>query len=422
MTIRRVVDASPTARRTPSRADPTVPCSPPFYPHYISPKQTLTAPIPSTKQAPATTEQAGTDAKPKTERRKRVLSGVQPTGSIHLGNYFGAIKNWVKMQEEFDAFYCVVDLHAITAGGHDPKELVKSTRSSAAIYLAAGLDPERSNVFVQSHVSAHSELCWLLNCATPIGWLEKMIQFKEKARKAGEDVSVGLLDYPVLMASDILLYNADIVPVGEDQRQHLELTRDIAGRVNNLYGGGKWKKMGPKGSRAPSGRFRGGEILRVPDAYIPEAGARVMSLTDGSAKMSKSNPAEGSRINVLDSPDEIAKKIKRCKTDAFEGLEFGNPERPEATNLLTMYQLCTGMTKEEVLGECGSMRWGDFKPALTDAVIEHLTPIQARYAEIVEEEGYLDGVLKKGADAANEVAEKTVADVRDAMGFMERIH
>ena len=243
------------------------------------------------------------------------------------------------MQEEFDAFYCVVDLHAITAGGHDPKELVKSTRSSAAIYLAAGLDPARSNVFVQSHVSAHSELCWLLNCATPIGWLEKMIQFKEKARKAGEDVSVGLLDYPVLMASDILLYNADIVPVGEDQRQHLELTRDIAGRVNNLYGGGKWKKMGPKGSRAPSGRFRGGEILRVPDAYIPEAGARVMSLTDGSAKMSKSNPAEGSRINVLDTPDEIAKKIKRCKTDAFEGLEFGNPERPEATNLLTMYRV-----------------------------------------------------------------------------------
>jgi tryptophanyl-tRNA synthetase len=345
-----------------------------------------------------------------------VLSGVQPTGSIHLGNYFGAIKNWVNMQEEFDAFYCVVDLHAITAGGHDPRELVASTRSSAAIYLAAGLDPvrkeeraarppvdartralsstlsftalcsscsnlsrrfasliasrriasrrryapEKSNVFVQSHVTAHSELCWLLNCATPIGWLEKMIQFKEKARKQGEDVSVGLLDYPVLMAADILLYNADVVPVGEDQRQHLELTRDIAARVNNLYGGGKWKKMGklPGASkRAPSGRFRGGEILKVPDAFIPKAGARVMSLTDGSSKMSKSNPAEGSRINVLDTPDEIAKKIKRCKTDAFEGMEFGNPERPEATNLLTMYQLCTGMTQEEVLAECGAMRW-----------------------------------------------------------------
>ena len=358
------------------------------------------------------------------EKKRRVLSGVQPTGSIHLGNYFGAIKNWVGMQEEFDAFYCVVDLHAITAGGHDPRELVKSTRSSAAIYLAAGLDPEKSNVFVQSHVAAHSELCWLLNCATPIGWLEKMIQFKEKARKQGEDVSVGLLDYPVLMAADILLYNADVVPVGEDQRQHLELTRDIAARVNNLYGGGKWKKIGklPGASeRAPSGRFRGGSVLKVPDAYIPEAGARVMSLTDGAAKMSKSNPAEGSRINVLDTPDEIAKKIKRCKTDAVEGLEFGNPERPESNNLLTIYQLCTGMTKEEVLVEVGGMRWGEFKPALTDAVVAHLEPIQARYREIVDEPGYLDGVLAKGADAANEVAEKTVADVRDAMGFMERV-
>ena len=178
--------------------------------------------------------------------------------------------------------------------------------------------------------------------------------------------------------------------------------------------------MGPKGSRAPSGRFRGGQILKVPEAYIPEAGARVMSLTDGTAKMSKSNPAEGSRINVLDTPDEIAKKIKRCKTDAIEGMEFDNPDRPEATNLLTMYQLCTGMTREEVLAECGAMRWGEFKPALTDAVVAHLEPIQARYADIIGEEGYLDSVLARGADAANEVAEKTVADVRDAMGFMER--
>ena len=373
-----------------------------------------------TNASPATTETPAETAAPKTERRKRVLSGVQPTGSIHLGNYFGAIKNWVGMQEDFDAFYCVVDLHAITPGNHDPKALRLSTRSSAAIYLAAGLDPEKSNVFVQSHVKAHSELCWLLNCATPIGWLEKMIQFKEKARKAGEDVSVGLLDYPVLMASDILLYNADVVPVGEDQRQHLELTRDIAGRVNNLYGGNKWKKMREKGTKAPSGRFRGGEILRVPEAYITEAGARVMSLTDGTAKMSKSNPAEGSRINVLDTPEAIAKKIKRCKTDAFEGLEFDNPERPESTNLLTMYQLCTGMSREETLAECGAMRWGDFKPALTDAVVNHLEPIQSRYREIMEEPGYLDGVLARGAEAANEVAEKTVADVRDAMGFLER--
>lgn len=349
-------------------------------------------------------------------RRKRVLSGVQPTGSIHLGNYFGAIRNYVKLQEEYDAFYCVVDLHAITNGEVEPAVLERSTRTSAAIYLAAGVDASKASVFVQSHVPAHSELCWLLNCAAPIGWLEKMIQFKEKARKAGEDVSVGLLDYPVLMAADILLYKADLVPVGEDQRQHLELTRDLAGRVNGLYGGKKWKKR--KG-KAPSGRSRGGDVLLVPEAFTPKEGGRVMSLTDGAAKMSKSNPAEGSRINVLDTPDEIAKKIKRCKTDAFEGLEFGNPERPEANNLLTMYQLCTGKTREEVLADCGSMRWGDFKPVLTDAVIEHLSPIQTRYSEIMDEPGYLDGVLKEGADKANEVANTTLRDVRDAMGFVQ---
>jgi tryptophanyl-tRNA synthetase len=353
---------------------------------------------------------------PSAARRKRVLSGVQPTGSIHLGNYFGAIKNYVKLQEDYDAFYCVVDLHAITAGGHDPTALEASTRTSAAIYLAAGVSPEKANVFVQSHVPAHSELCWLLNCVAPIGWLEKMIQFKEKARKAGEEVSVGLLDYPVLMAADILLYKADLVPVGEDQRQHLELTRDIAGRVNSLYGGKKWKKR--KG-KAPSGRSRGGDVLMVPEAFTPKEGGRVMSLTDGTAKMSKSNPAEGSRINVLDTPDEIAKKLKRCKTDAFEGLEFGNPERPEANNLLTMYQLCTGLTQEEVLAECGSMRWGDFKPHLTDAVIAHLSPIQGRYKEIMDEPGYLEDVLKRGAENANEVANLTLRDVRDAMGFVQ---
>jgi len=184
--------------------------------------------------ASQTSSSEGASGEEKKERMKRVLSGVQPTGSIHLGNYFGAIQNYVKLQDEHEAFYCVVDLHAITAGGHSPKELEESTRKSAAIYLAAGVSPEKASVFVQSHVAAHSELCWLLNCVSPIGWLEKMIQFKEKARKQGEDVSVGLLDYPVLMAADILLYNADLVPVGEDQRQHLELTRDIAGRFNNL--------------------------------------------------------------------------------------------------------------------------------------------------------------------------------------------
>ncbi|CAL6392011.1 unnamed protein product [Bathycoccus prasinos] len=371
----------------------------------------------SQSSSPSEGSSSGGEEK-KEERMKRVLSGVQPTGSIHLGNYFGAIQNYVKLQDEHEAFYCVVDLHAITAGGHSPKELEESTRKSAAIYLAAGVSPEKASVFVQSHVAAHSELCWLLNCVSPIGWLEKMIQFKEKARKQGEDVSVGLLDYPVLMAADILLYNADLVPVGEDQRQHLELTRDIAGRFNNLYGGNKWKKRG-KNEKSPSGRFRGKDVLIVPEAFTPKSGGRVMSLTDGSAKMSKSNPAEGSRINVLDSPDVIAQKIKRCKTDAIEGMNYDD-ERPEAKNLLTMYELCTGMSREEVLNECVSMRWGEFKPALTEVVVDHLKPIQEKYEEIMNEEGYLDSVLEQGAVRANEVAEKTCADVRDAMGFVHR--
>jgi len=349
---------------------------------------------------------------------KRVLSGVQPTGAIHLGNYFGAIQNYVKLQNEYEAFYCVVDLHAITAGNHDPMELERATKASAAIYLASGVNPDKASVFVQSHVAAHSELCWLLNCVSPIGWLEKMIQFKEKARKAGEEVSVGLLDYPVLMAADILLYNADLVPVGEDQRQHLELTRDIAGRFNNMYGGNKWKKRG-KNEKSPSGKFRGKDVLIVPEAFTPKAGGRVMSLTDGSSKMSKSNPAEGSRINVLDSPDIIVQKIKRCKTDAIEGMSYAD-DRPEAKNLLTIYELCSGKTPEEVLKDCESMRWGEFKPALTEVVINHLKPIQEKYNDIISEQGYLDDVLEKGAVKANEVAEKTVADVRDAMGFVHR--
>lgn len=361
----------------------------------------------SVRAAVATETPSGTEDTPKTERRLRVLSGVQPTGDLHLGNYLGAIRNWVDLQETYDTFFCVVDLHAITVA-HEPAKLLESTRTSAATYIAAGIDPEKAKIFVQSHVTAHSELTWLLNCTTPIGWAEKMIQFKEKARKQGENVSVGLLDYPVLMAADILLYNADLVPVGDDQRQHLELTRDIAKRVNDIYGGRKWKKLGG----------RGGRVLKVPEALIPPQGARVMSLLDGTAKMSKSAEAEGSRINLNDTKDEIVKKIKRCKTDSFEGLEYDNPERPEANNLLSIYQLMSGKTKEEVAAECASMRWGDFKPVLTDAVIAHLEPIQSRYNEALDDKAYLDAVLKEGAEAANETAQYTLNNVKQAMGFM----
>jgi tryptophanyl-tRNA synthetase len=343
-----------------------------------------------------------------TDRRKRVLSGVQPTGSLHLGNYLGAIRNWVALQEEYDTYFMVVDLHAITLP-HDPAELRAATRSSAALYMAAGIDPEKAQVFVQSHVPAHAELAWMLSCVTPIGWLRKMIQFKEKSKKAGgEEVGTGLLTYPVLMAADILLYQSDLVPVGEDQRQHLELARDLAERTNYLYGGKKAKKMGCRHTR----------LFKVPDAFIPPAGARVMSLQDGTSKMSKSAESDLTRINLLDSPDEVMNKVKRAKTDAFEGLEWDNPERPEAKNLLTIYQCVTGLSKEAVAADVAGLRWGEFKPRLGEAVVAHLEPIQRRYAEVMEDPGALDTVLAAGAEAAAAEANATLDNVRQAMGFV----
>lgn len=345
-----------------------------------------------------------------TSVRKRIVSGVQPTGSIHLGNYLGAIKNWVSLQDTYETLFFIVDLHAITLP-YDTRELSKATKDTAAIYLACGVDTSKASVFVQSHVRAHVELLWLLSSATPIGWLNRMIQFKEKSRKAGdENVGVALLTYPVLMASDILLYQSDFVPVGEDQKQHLELTRELAERVNHLYGGRKWKKLGG----------RGGSLFKVPEPLIPPAGARVMSLTDGLSKMSKSAPSDQSRINLLDSKDVIANKIKRCKTDSFPGLEFDNPDRPECNNLLSVYQLVTGKTKEEVAQECKNMNWGTFKVVLTDALVAHLNPIQVRYEEIISDTGYLDGVLAEGAEKAASIADATLKNVYQAMGFLQR--
>ncbi|PIA64666.1 hypothetical protein AQUCO_00100256v1 [Aquilegia coerulea] len=342
--------------------------------------------------------------------KKRIVSGVQPTGSVHLGNYLGAIKNWVSLQNTYETLFFIVDLHAITLP-YEAQQLAIATRTTAAIYLACGVDTSKASVFVQSHVRAHAELMWLLSSATPIGWLNKMIQFKEKSRKAGdENVGAALLTYPVLMASDILLYQSDLVPVGEDQKQHLEMTRDLAERVNYLYGGRKWKKLGG----------RGGAIFKVPEPLIPPAGARVMSLTDGLSKMSKSAPSEQSRINLLDPKDVIVNKIKRCKTDSFPGLEFDNPERPECNNLLSVYQIITGKTKEEVTQECRDMNWGTFKPLLTDALIHHLHPIQVRYKEIISDSAYLDKVLVEGAAKASSIADATLNNVYQAMGFLRR--
>ncbi|WP_019506469.1 tryptophan--tRNA ligase [Pleurocapsa sp. PCC 7319] len=331
--------------------------------------------------------------------KKRVLSGIQTTGNLHLGNYLGAIRNWVEIQQDYDNFFFFADLHAITVP-HDAKTLAQNTYNLAAVYLACGIDLECSTIFVQSHVSAHSELAWLLNCVTPLNWLERMIQFKEKAVKQGENVGVGLLDYPVLMAADILLYDADTVPVGEDQKQHLELTRDIAGRVNDKFG----KKKQP--------------VLKVPEPMIRTEGARVMSLTDGTKKMSKSDPSELSRIELLDPPDAIKRKIKKCKTDPVKGLAFDDPERPECHNLLTLYQLLAGKTKAEVAAECQDMGWGQFKPLLTETAVEALKPIQDKYHELMANQDYLNSVLREGAAQASSVANQTLTRVKDALGFL----
>ena len=332
--------------------------------------------------------------------RPRVLSGVQPTGALHLGNWLGAIRNWVDLQHDHDTFFCVVDLHAVTVP-HDPKRLAEDTLSTAALYLACGLDPELCTIFVQSQVPAHSELCWLLNYVTPLNWLERMIQFKEKALKQGDNVSVGLLDYPVLMAADILLYDADLVPVGEDQKQHLELARDIAQqRINARFGT----------EDAP--------ILKVPQPLILKDGARVMSLTDGRSKMSKSDPNEGSRITLLDPPDQITKKIKRAKTDPERGLEFGNPERPETDNLLGLYALLSGRGREAAAAECSEMGWGQFKPLLAEATVAALDPIQKHYHELMEDRAQLLAVLETGRERAGAVADASAQRVRSALGFL----
>ncbi len=328
---------------------------------------------------------------------RRVLSGVQPTGILHLGNYLGAIRNWVEGQSQYDNFLFIADLHAITVP-HKPENLAADTYNLAALYLACGLDLKYSTIFVQSHVCAHSELTWLLNCITPLNWLEDMIQFKEKALKQGENVNTGLLDYPVLMAADILLYQADKVPVGEDQKQHLELTRDIAARFNHQF--------------CPHQ-----PVLKLPEPLIRSEGARVMSLTDGTRKMSKSDPSDLSRINLLDTPDQIQYKIKRCKTDAVRGLTFDDPDRPESNNLLTLLMVLSGQTKAEVAAECQDMGWGQFKPLLTETVISALQPIQEKYQAVMDNKGYLESVLRDGRQKAEAIANDTVSKVKSALGY-----
>ena len=332
--------------------------------------------------------------------KKRILSGVQPTGELHLGNWLGAIKNWVDLQEKHETFLCVVDLHAITAN-YESSKLAENTLNTAALYIACGINPKECSIFIQSQIPAHAELCWILNCITPMNWMERMIQFKEKSVQQGNNVSIGLFDYPILMAADILLYDADFVPVGEDQKQHLELARDIAQqRINTKFGKGK-------------------EILKIPQPIIMKKGSKIMSLNDGLKKMSKSDPNENSRINLLDNPEKIVKKIKRAKSDSLSGIEFNNPERPESKNLITIYSILNGKDIDELENEFSQIGWGTFKNLITEQLIESLKPIQERYKILIDDPHQLNKILLEGKDKAEHVANETLNRVKTNLGFFK---
>jgi tryptophanyl-tRNA synthetase len=325
----------------------------------------------------------------------RILSGIQPTGEVHLGNYIGAIRHWVADQSEHDCFFVIVDLHAITVP-QDPAALRAGTLDLAAVLLAAGIDPAKATLFVQSQVHEHAELAWILNCFATFGELRRMTQFKDKAAKQKEaSVSVGLFDYPVLQAADILVYQADRVPVGEDQRQHLELTRDIAGRFNTRFG----------------------ETFTLPQAAIPKIGAKVMDLQSPTAKMSKSADSPQGTVTVTDPPDVLAKKVKIAVTDSGREV-VAAPDKPALTNLLTIYSIATGSTVKDAEAAFAGKGYAEFKAALTDALVEFLRPIREQHAVLAEDPGELVRVLSDGAAKAQSVASKTLAAVYDRIGFL----
>ena len=350
--------------------------------------------------------------------QERVFSGIQPTGNLHLGNYLGAIKRFVPLQDDYDCIYCVVDLHAITAALQDPAELAGNIREVTAAFLAAGIDPERHIVFNQSQVAEHSELAWIFNCVARMGWLSRMTQFKDKAGKDREKASVGLFAYPSLMAADILAYRATHVPVGEDQKQHLELTRDIAQKFNNDYS----KRIADLGLGEPMmvGDEKVQGYFPLTEPLIGGPAARVMSLRDGSKKMSKSDPSDLSRIVMTDDADVIAKKIRKAKTDpdplpeTVEGLEG----RPEAENLIGIYAALTDTDKSTVLSEYAGAQFGTFKPALVELAVEKIGPIAEEMRRLQADPAEIDAILSKGADRAREIASQVLSDVREIIGFV----
>ncbi len=328
------------------------------------------------------------------EKKKVIFSGIQPSGQLTLGNYLGAIKNWVKLQEEYDCYFCVVDLHAITVR-QEPKDLRARTLEVMSIYIAAGIVPEKNTIFIQSHVPAHSEAAWLLNCYTYMGELSRMTQFKDKSQRYGDSVSAGLLDYPVLMAADILLYQADLVPVGVDQKQHLELARDIAQRFNNTYS----------------------ETFVVPEGYIPQNGAKIMSLQDPTKKMSKSDDNPNSYILIMDPPEVIRKKVSRAVTDSVGVVKYSD-EQPGVKNLMTILSTITGQTIEEIEAKYEGQGYAQFKKDVAEAIVAELEPIQKKVKELVADKAYLESIYKAGAEKANYVANKTLRKMQKKIGFI----
>ena len=329
--------------------------------------------------------------------KKVLFSGMQSTGNLTLGNYLGALKNWVTLSDEYECFYSVVDMHSITVR-QDPAELRRRARALLTLYIAAGLDPEKNCIYNQSQVTGHAELAWILNCYTYMGELQRMTQFKDKSAKHADNINAGLFTYPVLMAADILLYQADVVPVGKDQMQHLELTRDIAQRFNGIYG----------------------DVFTVPEAYIGKVGARIMSLQDPSKKMSKSDENPNASIYLMDDPDTIMRKFKRAVTDSEAAVRYRD-EQPGIKNLIDIYCACTGKTPEEVEREFDGKGYGEFKPAVGEAVVDVLRPLQARVADLEKDKAYIDSVIKNNAEKAQYFSNKTLRKVQKKVGFPERI-
>lgn len=325
---------------------------------------------------------------------KTVLSGVQPSGNLTIGNYLGAIRNFSAFAGEYKPFYCVVDLHAITVR-QEPAELRRRTYETLALYIASGLDPEKNVLFVQSHVPAHAELGWILDCYTMFGELSRMTQFKDKSQKHADNINAGLFTYPVLMAADILLYQADLVPIGADQKQHLELTRNIAERFNQVYG----------------------ETFTIPEPYIPKSGMKIMSLQEPTLKMSKSDPNPNAVVRILDPRDEILRKFKRAVTDSGAEVRY-SPDKPGVSNLMTIYSCFTGKNYAEIEAAFAGKGYGDFKAAVGELTADALAPVQAEFARLMSDKGYLEGVMKAGAEQAGYYARKTLSKVRRKIGFV----